>query len=83
VILKNLNYCKTSTPSGENNGVDNGDDVGLENNTDLVLYAITEDPKITQKNIANKTSLSTRTISRETKNLRDSGILHGSDLQEL
>ena len=81
VTLKNLNYGKASAPSGDDNGVDNGDDVGAENNMDLILKAIAEGPKITQKNIADKTGLSTRTVSREIKNLRDSGILHrvGSD----
>jgi ATP-dependent DNA helicase RecG len=77
VTLKNLNYGKVSTPSGD----DNGDDVGVENNMTLILNAIAEAPKSTQKNIADKTGLSTRTVSREIKNLRDSGVLRrvGSD----
>ena len=80
VTLKNLNYG-LSMPSGDENGVDNGDDVGAEKNKNLIMNAITENPKITQKNIANKTGLSTRTVSREIKNLRDSGVLRrvGSD----
>ena len=80
VTLKNLNYG-LSMPNGDVNGVDNGDDVGAEKNKGLILNAITENPKITQKNIADETGLSTRTVSREIKNLRDSGILKrvGSD----
>ena len=67
VTLKNLNYGKVSTP--------NGDGYGVENKVNLILKAIAEDPKITQKNIAAKTGLSTRTVSREIKNLRDAGVL--------
>lgn len=77
VTLKNLNYAKLSTPRGDDVGVDNGD----ENNVNLILNAISEDPKITQKNIAIKTGLSTRTVSREIRKLRNTGILKriGSD----
>lgn len=77
VTLKNLNYAKLSTPHGDEVGVDNGD----ENNLNLILNAISEDPKITQKNIAIKTGLSTRTISREIRELRDTGVIRriGSD----
>jgi predicted HTH transcriptional regulator len=83
VTLKNLSYGKESTPNGDvgdDNGDDNGD-VGAEINVDLIINAIAGDPKITQKNIADKTGLSTRTISREIKNLRASGVLRrvGSD----
>jgi predicted HTH transcriptional regulator len=81
VTLRNLNYGTLSTPSGDDTGVDNGDDVGVEKNVNLILNTITENPKITQKNIADKTGLSTRTVSREIKGLRDSGTLQriGSD----
>ncbi|MBS3901593.1 MAG: putative DNA binding domain-containing protein [Dethiobacter sp.] len=77
VTLKNLNYAKLSTPHGDKVGVDNGD----ENNVTLILNAISEDPKITQKNIAIKTGLSTRTVSREIRELRDTGVIRriGSD----
>ena len=80
VALINLNYG-LSMPSGDVNGVDNGDDVGTEKNKNLILNAINENPKITQKIIADKTGLSTRTVSREIKNLRDAGVLRrvGSD----
>jgi predicted HTH transcriptional regulator len=85
VTLKNLNYGKVSTPSGDDDGVENGDDNGAENgadkNTELILSAILENSKITQKDISEKTGLSTRTVSREIKSLRDSGIIRriGSD----
>ncbi len=77
VTLKNLNYAKSSTPHSDKVGVDIGD----ENNANLILNAISEDPKITQKNIAVKTSLSTRTVSREIRTLRDTGVIRrvGSD----
>jgi len=76
VTLKNLNYG-VSTPLGD----DNGADVGIESNANLILKEIAGDPKITQKFIAKDTGLSMRTVSREIKNLRDLGILRrvGSD----
>ncbi|MDD4730207.1 MAG: winged helix-turn-helix domain-containing protein [Dysgonamonadaceae bacterium] len=72
-----MNYAKLSTPHGDEVGVDNG----YENNVNLILNAISEDPKITQKNIAIKTGLSTRTVSREIRELRDTGVIRriGSD----
>jgi len=85
VTLKNLNYAKLATPRGDEVGVDNGDDIGDdigdENNVNLILNAISENPKITQKNIAIKTGLSTRTVSREIRELRDTGVIWrvGSD----
>ncbi len=81
VTLKNLNYGILSTPRGNEVGVDNGDDIGYDNNVNLILNAIAEDPKITQKNLAIKTGLSTRTVSREIKELRDTGVIRrvGSD----
>ena len=77
VTLKNLNYAKLSTPHGDEVGVDNGD----ENKINLILNAISEDPKITQKNMAIKTGLSKRTVSREIRELRDTGVIRriGSD----
>jgi hypothetical protein len=45
-------------------------------NVDLILGAIFEDSKITQKNIAIKTGLSTCAVSREIKQFRDKS--HGS-----
>jgi predicted HTH transcriptional regulator len=76
VTLKNMNYG-LSTPIGDENGVDNG----VEKNKSLILNAISENPKTTQTKIADITGLSTRTVSREIKNLRDSGTLRriGSD----
>lgn len=81
MTLKNLNYAKLSTPRSDEVGVDNGDDIGYENNVNLILNAISENPKITQKNIAIKTGLSTRTVSREIRELRDTGVIRrvGSD----
>jgi ATP-dependent DNA helicase RecG len=77
VTLKNLNYAKLSTPHGDEVGVDNSD----ENNVNLILNAISENPKITQKNIAVKTDLSTRTVSRVIRKLRNTGAIRriGSD----
>jgi len=45
------------------------------------LKVIVAEPKITQKNLAIKTGLSERTVSREIKNLRESGVIRriGSD----
>ncbi len=70
-----------STPHGDDVGVDNGDDIGAEKNVNLILNAIAEDSKIIQKNIALKTGLSTRTVSREIRELRDAGVIRrvGSD----
>ena len=77
VTLKNLNYNKISSPLG----VDNGDDVGVENNVDKILKAISAEPKATQKRLSDITGLSTRTISREIKELRDTNVIKrvGSD----
>jgi ATP-dependent DNA helicase RecG len=71
--LKNLNYRKVSSPSGDDNGV--------ESNVDKILNAILIEPKATHKKLSEMTSLSTRTISREIKNLRDSDVIRrvGSD----
>lgn len=75
VTLKNLNYSKTSTPFGDDVGVENGDDHGAENNSNKILNAISTEPKATQKRISEVTGLSTRTISREIKELRDTGVI--------
>lgn len=81
VTLKNLNYGKISPPHDDNVGVDVGDDNGEDNNTDKILRVISVEPKATQKKLAEMTGLSTRTISREIKNLRDIGTIRriGSD----
>jgi len=81
VTLKNLNYGKVSMPHGDEVGLDNGDDIGVKNNADLILNAIVEEPGITQKNLANKTGLSIRTVSRGMRELRNTGIVRrvGSD----
>lgn len=81
VTLKNLNYGKLSMPNGDEVGVDNGDDIGVENNADKILNAISVEPEATQKRLSAVTHLSTRTISREIKNLRDMGVIRriGSD----
>jgi len=73
VTLKNLNYRKASSPLGDDNGV--------ENNVGKILNAISAEPKATQKRLSEMTGLSTRTISREIKELRDTGTVKrvGSD----
>ncbi len=77
VALKNLNYDKVSTPYGDEIGVDNG----VESNTRSILSAIVEQTEITQKNLALKTGVSIRTVSRQIRILRDSGVMRriGSD----
>ena len=77
VILKNLNYDIFSMPSG----IENGTDDGIEKNTEKILSAILADPKITQKQMMAETGLSLRTIGRELKTLRDTGVIRrvGSD----
>jgi len=81
VTLPNLSLGETSTPNDDDVGVDSGDDIGAENNIEKILNAITEEPHITQKDLSAKTGLSTRTVSREIKELRDFGVIHriGSD----
>ncbi|MDR1206506.1 MAG: winged helix-turn-helix transcriptional regulator [Peptococcaceae bacterium] len=84
VTLKNLNYGKTSAPLDENigvDGVDNGDDTGVEKNGEKIINAISAEPKATQNTLSEITGLSTRTISREIKELRDTGVIKrvGSD----
>lgn len=73
MVLQTLNHSKVSTPCG--------DEVGVDNAASLILTAITEEPSITQKKLALKTGLSTRTISREIRGLRSSGVIRriGSD----
>jgi predicted HTH transcriptional regulator len=84
VTLPNLNYGKISMPFGDDVGVDcveNGDDIGLETKINKILNAISAEPRTTQKRLAELTGVSTRTVSREIKELRDAGILRrvGSD----
>jgi predicted HTH transcriptional regulator len=93
--LRNLNYGKPSMPNeiehgavGIDNGavgIDNGN-VGIDNgapksNAAKVLSAISAEPRITQKKLAETSGLSKRTVSREIKNLRDTGVIRriGSD----
>jgi ATP-dependent DNA helicase RecG len=76
VTLKNLNFSELSSPNGEEIGVDNGDD-----NIEKILNVIKVEPSINQKNLAVKTGLSPRTISREIKAMRENGTIRrvGSD----
>ena len=67
VTLKNLNYKK--------NAISIGDDVGDESNVGRIMNAIATEPKATQKRLSEMTGLSTRTISRAIKELRDTSIL--------
>ncbi len=77
VTLKNLNYGMASMPSG----IDVGIDDGVEKSAEKVLTAILSEPRITQKQLAKESGLSVRTVARELKRLRDSGVIRrvGSD----
>jgi len=77
VTLKNLNYCKVSMSTGTDSGIDDG----VEKNTKKILNVILANPKITQKRLADETSLSVRTVARELKRLRDTDVIRriGSD----
>ncbi|MDR1019163.1 MAG: putative DNA binding domain-containing protein [Synergistaceae bacterium] len=81
VALKNLNYGKVSMPTGTDDGIENGIDDGVEKNTEKILSVILANPKITQKQLADETDLSVRTIARELKRLRDTDVIRriGSD----
>jgi ATP-dependent DNA helicase RecG len=80
VTLKNVHYNKLSTPNGDDVGDDNGVDNGDENIA-IILAVIKDEPTINQKNLALKTGLSARTISREIKSMREKEIIRriGSD----
>lgn len=71
VTLPNLNYNAVSMPSGIGVGIENG----IESNADKILKSILADPKITQKGLSEDTGISLRTIGRELKNLRETGII--------
>jgi predicted HTH transcriptional regulator len=84
VTLKNVHYNKLSTPNGDDVGDDVGDDNGVDNgdeNIAIFLAVIKYEPTINQKNLALKTGLSARTISREIKYMREKEIIRrvGSD----
>ncbi|GHV49873.1 ATPase AAA [Deltaproteobacteria bacterium] len=81
VTLPNMNYGKVSTPSGDEAGIENGDDHGGETNTEKILRAIEKEPTATQVRLSKATGLSERTISREIKRLREAGVIRriGSD----
>jgi ATP-dependent DNA helicase RecG len=68
----------TSTPSGDDVDVDIGGDMS---HVTKILKILTAEPDATQVRIAEFTGLSTRTVSREIKSLRDSGKIRriGSD----
>jgi predicted HTH transcriptional regulator len=74
-------------PHGDD-GIDNGIEVGVDNGIDksenvvcLILEAITENPKITQKQLSANLGVSVRTIARELKSLQEEGKIRrvGSD----
>jgi predicted HTH transcriptional regulator len=67
VTLRNLNYGKSSMPTGADGGIENGIKNGVEKNTEKILNAIRTNPKITQKRLADETGLSVRTVARELK----------------
>jgi predicted HTH transcriptional regulator len=81
VILKNMNFGKSSMPSGIDDGIENGIERGTETNADRILNAISLDPKTTQKQMAEVTGLSVRTVARELKRLQEDGAIErvGSD----
>jgi predicted HTH transcriptional regulator len=87
VTLRNVHYSELSMPKIEN-GIDNGIEVGIDNGIDksvniasLIFDAISENPKITQKQLSLNLGVSVRTIARETKNLQENGKIRrvGSD----
>jgi ATP-dependent DNA helicase RecG len=72
VTLKNINY---------KNGIDNGIDIGIEKSAEKLLETIRKNPQATQKELAELTGLSVRTVARGMKALRDTGVINriGSD----
>jgi ATP-dependent DNA helicase RecG len=64
-----------SPDDGIDDGIDEGIENGIEKNTEKILNAISADPKITQKRLADETGLSVRTVARELKRLRDSEVV--------
>jgi len=66
-----------SSPRGD----DNGDDVAMNENTEKLLSAIIAAPSSTHAQLSEATGLSARTVSREIKRLRDTGVIRrvGSD----
>jgi ATP-dependent DNA helicase RecG len=71
----------TSTPNGDDAGVDTGDGGDDASNAARIMKTIASAPSATQVRIAELTGLSTRTVSREIRILRDSGKIRriGSD----
>jgi ATP-dependent DNA helicase RecG len=65
---------------GVSGGVDKSD-MNLSNNARLVLQIIKQDGTLTQKEIAEQSLLSTRSVQRAMKELRDNGVIarEGSD----
>lgn len=68
------------TNGGVSGGVDKSD-MNLSNNARLVLQIIKQDGTLTQKEIAEQSLLSTRSVQRAMKELRDNGVIarEGSD----
>ena len=66
-----MGYGKAST----SNGIDNGIDNGVEKNSNTVLNILKSTPNITQKQLADRTNLSIRTVARELKSLRTTGVI--------
>jgi predicted HTH transcriptional regulator len=84
VTLKNVHFGDLSMPNGDDVGDDNGVDDGVDNgdeNIGKILAVIKDEPTINQKNLALKTEMSERTISREIKAMREKEIISrvGSD----
>jgi ATP-dependent DNA helicase RecG len=71
----------TSTPRGVDVGIDTGGDGDDASNAAKIIKTLLSDPEATQTRIAELTGLSTRTVSREIRSLRDSGRIRrvGSD----
>ena len=73
VTLKNLNHASVIMPNGIDRGI-NGINNGIVKIT-TILNAIRINPKITQKELSSTTGYSVRSIARELKQLRDTGVI--------
>lgn len=81
VILWNLSDANASMPLVDDIDVDHGIDHGVDKNAAKLIQAISIEPKVTQEALSRVTGLSTRTIAREIRKLRENGMIKrvGSD----
>jgi len=72
-----------SSPRGDDNGVDRGDDTVAPHSARKILIALAAAPTITQARLSQATGLSPRTVSRGIRKLREAGMISriGSDRQ--